>query len=482
MKVFQGLRLPGFSLVSEDSQRETTTRSGGLRTGPPRSIDERPTVHSGTRRHPSPCLARFEDVTNFHDRYESHPLHETLRRLETSLNKASDKLSTESATTFHSRIERYRSHLHAVLESLDPELTPIGPLNQLGDDNAAIADALDRFGESGSESELLNASDQVDAALARMALLAPTWPYKELGGFRDAASSFRKSAGQHVTNLRGEVEALRQNTDAGLADASRLQGEIQQQTARIDSAITEFQSNSLSALKGQQDELTQVKASFSEWHTAKNAELTKLATEAQAAVDELIRVRGIELADVLKEAGKQVDDAVSAQMEQIEKRRRQADELLEATGIDTKSANYMSAAKAEGDDADRWRWIAIGSMLLGILTAFVLFLIKPPESGDVTSIVSRALLVGAWAAPAALGIHETSRHRKAQRLNRRIASDIDALEPLLTRMTPEQADPIRQTLLKTMFTWHEYDETSEETVSASALLTLLDSAIKRLAK
>jgi hypothetical protein len=212
-------------------------------------------------------------MTIWDDQFENHRVRPALDQAMQALESGEQHLADAAQIEAHARLRHVLEYTRQALASADPELASMAALEAIATNLDSITTYMQQFATSPDQPHLDNANSHADAILVQLPGVSPLATTGDVEGLQAAAISFRRSVGQHTRNVDSELDAAGQK--AAELD-QRLTGQaekVETQDARIDSVITEFQSQFST-------EQTQRSAQFSEV-------LERSRTEASEAVEGL---------------------------------------------------------------------------------------------------------------------------------------------------------------------------------------------------
>jgi len=116
-----------------------------------------------------------------------------------------------------------------------------------------------------------------------------------------------------------------------------------------------------------------------------------------------------------------------------------AAQILGITAASGTADAYLRDADQQRKQADLWRLVVIGSLLLTVVTGFVtLSLLDPPANVPVAQAVfyyvGRTTIVGGIVALAAYAIKESGQHRRRERNSKQLANELTTFRPFLAEL------------------------------------------------
>ncbi len=463
-------------------------------------------------------------MTQFDDRFVSHPVWDQLTNLEGAINKAQQKAKKDDAPeTVLDSIERLREvqiHIKTILDSCDPLIVPMASMNNLNSQLSNMTQQIQNYVQSSSVGHLQNggshANHWADAALQTVSQLhVPRIP-EEIEGIKERITRFRRSAGVHTTNLRKQVSAARQEAKKAEAAATEKAQEIDrrftekiqelddktenaiQQTRseisktienlkeatnnvleRLEQRIEQHEQNLEEQKKRIDDSITKFQSQFS---TAQETRREEFAKEQKTRIDEfqdLIQSTKNSLETQSEEFTERAEEILTSMKED----QAEAEKVMEAIGTTGLTGGFKKAAGEEKEAADRWRKIAFGSIIAVIGVAVWTVVSAATGLADWFSLAKKIFLTGTISWLAAYAIKESNSHREREKRNKRLELQLASINPYLANLRPEAQEKIKDDLVKLLF--REQDDLASSTdgsdgsISIDKLIELLQRVLNR---
>lgn len=340
--------------------------------------------------------------------------------------KTSPEMSSASAVDKWNRLVRVVDYLTAVWKAVDPLLltgTLVDPLNASMSNALAAVRQFEATGEEGSLDNVHAYLDQVLDVVAR-------WPVaitaSDVEDLREAASSYRRTAGQLLRSIE--------------TDAKHLEGSVG--TAR--SELAEIAQAAREAIGSEREA---VEGRFAEVTAAIQAQATRLdktmSTQNQQFLDNE-RQRQDQFAlevDKLRSEGQQVVSDLGVKAKEIigelEQHEAQARRLVSKTGSDAVSGGFLGEAERQKKRADFMT--EVGFALVGLIVAYgflVVVVFKEPVI-SIDYLAGRLLVVLPLVGLAIYAFRLAAQHRRAESTARAMELDHAALDPYLELLPDE---------------------------------------------
>lgn len=414
-------------------------------------------------------------MTVFDERFTNHAVFDTLTNLRTQLREAEDHLSTPELEEAHARLVQVADYVDRVLESAEPALTPLGPLNNLNSSLQKTTNLVQQFIQNKQADRLVNqANSHIDNALAQArSIYVPVIP-EEVEGLRKDLVKFRRSAGQH---LRRTKDAFKEARSALTKQLQESQKKIEQTAQQIETKLNEVEQ----AREGLVTARDQFQSQFSKAQDRRSTEFSKAVDERTQKLQELVTESQKELDNQLSGLVTKAD----AYIDQLEERKAEVEKVVGAIGADALSGGFNKTAASEGTSADRWRRGGVVFFVLAIAAAALLF--GPlHEATELAQIGAKAVIVVPLIGLGTYAFKESGRHRRVQWRNRRLALELASIDPYLALFEESERNAVKKDLVERWFAQQnapfrkEFDD--DDAYSPSALVALAEKALGLLGK
>jgi len=235
---------------------------------------------------------------------------------------------------------------------------------------------------------------------------------------------------QLLAEVAGSVTTLRAAVEAATAAAAQVTTTVEQEKARIDTAIREHQ------------------ATFS----------TSEGDRSQTFRDQLEKVQQ-EWAEVRDEQKALAASHLAA----MEEHERKSANVMGAVGRNSTATDFGLYADAQKRAANAWRYVAaVGFLAVGGVFTWVTVEWSTVPGDPWQVAATRVGLATALAAVGAYGARESGQHRREERRSKQVQLVLTALEPFLANLPPEKQIEIRTEAARAIFVLRTH-EPSEET-------------------
>ncbi len=413
-------------------------------------------------------------MSQFHDRFKQHSVHQLLTDLRAALDSAKPELDDPAQMAGYERFRRVLQHAKDILDSVDPELVTPVALNAINADLTSMKAYHDAFLSSKDWQHLNEPADQL---LDHLHLLN----YSDVGGngraVSDALDGFQRRASEYLHILGRDVQTLEdkhQQVDQrvlGIESALKaFEQQFEAQKGRIDTLINDQQNQFTTRLAGydaqvvvqqtridtlineqlkqftdrsdkRSKEFNDQDTRFEQAETARtkqiadrlsqiNTDLATFSKESKESVDKIVSDERTRLSELLKEHQRKSDESLTSLKGRLDEAVRIVG-LIGNTGL---TGNYQRVANDERKIADQFRWITIACMVLMVLCVAWIVVHVTREDFNWQIALFRLVAAIAFGAPAWYCGHESGRHRQIEQRNRRIELELASLSPYLAEL------------------------------------------------
>jgi hypothetical protein len=238
--------------------------------------------------------------------------------------------------------------------------------------------------------------------------------------------------------------------------AAEVGSTIETQKSRLDQAVQQFVQQSAQAQKSDSqaftDFIASAKAQLTDALTAGTDAIDTQMEEGQKTLDE-------RLADV---AGK-----AAVLLDQLERNRDKAKELVGIIASTGMAGGYEKAALEDDRQANRWRWIALVSMI-GIV-GFAIYALVATVRGefDTGEFISKVFVSFTFGIIAAYAGREAEKHRRRQQTNRRLHLEFASIDAYLASLPATERNAIKAAIADRIFGHFDAESASDEPVRAT---------------
>ncbi len=377
----------------------------------------------------------------------------------------------------YSRLLKILKILSVRLSKLDPDLFG---LNSWGNFTSWLNECkseITNFNNTRNIGYLQNANANIDQIIAVLRPLDAGLTVEEFKSIADANAIFQnKIVGElHRVQLRGkEVEAQFDSLSKAIAERNVRLDEnnqiIQSQKNRLDQAIADFQKQFSDAQEKRTNDFAD---SLKDIHLSNSSKEREFETK----FEETSAMRKKEYEAFFKYAKDQSDKHLTF----LQKREEEVDKIFGAIGTTAFAGEFRNTADYEAQQANLWRWIALGLMGAMICVGAFAFVYSIGHETDWRVFGFRLGTVLILAFPAGYAANESTKHRDRERQNRKIHLELASLDAYLVLLPEADKVKIKGNLTERFFGVPVVADSNEK-VTQKDMFGVLTSVLNNLTK
>jgi len=398
------------------------------------------------------------------DIFDNHPIHISLEFVINLLKKV-ENLDDQDPETIEeiNRINQILNQIPIVFGKLDPIMIPIKTINNLNQIIINITGDLNNYKNTKDKDQLVNANSRAENLLLNISNLIIPSDYADIKGIRVAISSFRKSVGQYMRNLKIEENNFKTKLKEIDSKIEEVNSTINEQKSRLDSAISGYQS------QFSQAELKRIEK-FAQSELKWNQEYAKTVDKGK---DEFAKEK-----EKLKSAHEEI-------LKMLEGYKKRAEELVHVIADTGMIGGYQKEAKKEKWSAKIWQ--AISVLSFGGLIYFAFYAFKATLQTDFTwsLFTGRIFVATTIGILAAYAARQADRHEEVERRNKRMELELKSIDPYLVGLPEDIKQKLKASLAERLFGRQEHVRIKrKEKVSGNYLdlINHLSDIVKELVK
>jgi hypothetical protein len=416
------------------------------------------------------------------ERFANHQIHQSLSTLESKLSALPTPQGQEAADLIEDAAASVASLLSGV-ESADPAIAPVRPLDMIDQRAREGIASLDLFVSTNDGTHLINLRDSLDSAIEEMAYL-PMATHPDIDRMRIAARKYRQSVVQLSRGAEAEIERTREalqrvqgradEVDDAIVAAARdvgtkIEAQFAPTEAKVDSAVT-----TVEAQKARVDALIAgFQTQFSEAEAARAAQAVEAAGERQTAAAAALDTANIRFSTLASNQ----EAAAAEVLTRLEGQEQRARTLVDTVGAIGTSGGWGRYAAQQKGNADLLRNAAIGC-LFAIIAIGVWYIWDHGNTPfDLGTAAPRLWLTIPLFAIAAYCVAQSGNHREAEQQARKLELDLAAIEPYLSLFDKADREKLKAELSHQLFGRPLAPKGKADTIGAQQLL---DAIVKLL--
>jgi hypothetical protein len=433
------------------------------------------------------------------------------------------------------------------LAAVDPVLLEPSSLSKISAAWTAVQSELEAFSTDGAIAHLVTANESADVVLRALSAVLSPLTSDDLSTISESASAYRATLKRHLSESNRSNAILERTSTENLTKLAELAVEVAAERQKIATALTEHQSqftvaqttrasefstaqserqvanaesNALlerSYAEAQSDRQSKHSVSVAEHQaqfTAAQEERARTDQEAQADRQTKFSTLMLDYAQKLSEqntqftsqaeaAKKQSQEELnqlkeahegSAQdiLEQMNGHRRQIEKLVGVIGNLGVTSGYQVAANHARVALYVWQFLTVVALGGLISVAYIIAFTPNPAHGDfVQGFATRIFLTIAIGVFAAYSASQADKASIAERKNRKLALELEAVGPYIAPLPEEMQNKFRADLGERSFGVPDGDSRKAADASPATILDVLkskelrelvDDALKRVLK
>jgi hypothetical protein len=391
-------------------------------------------------------------MSQWNDRLNSHEIHNKLNELDGLLNQAENKqdIGADSLQGI-SRLRSGQKYISAILGSVDPNLVPVQPLNQIGSQLTNINTEITAFNTNGNIEHINNANSNQDTLLIHATQIPRIDNMNLFSGAKDALSIFNESAGRFLKNIENNSNALDESVSELSQKIEQLTAEITTQKSRLDTAISQYQQ------QFSESESSRVKQ-FSDSENLRTKEAAEAVSRREEKFQEMLKGHELKFSEELEELHIQVEaekeklkTGTTKFISEIESLKKRAEDLVYVIANTGMVGGYQKIANSENTASVIWKLITIISMAGLIGFAIVAANSTFEATFDIAKFSARAFVSSTFGILAAYSARQASKHDEVSHQNRKMELEIASIDPFIVGLPEETKYKIKERLANRMF-------------------------------
>lgn len=391
------------------------------------------------------------DSTPYHQKVNPADVENHVARVRGQLQAFDSERRREVEEQFPGAFERVESTLDYVLVVVArADLSVVARTTQLGLD--AHLDGLRLDLEkivTGAQpaSHFSEADEEVEQVLVNLAQWSPRPDDGVSAAAKEAAATYRRSAGQQFSTLEAKV-----------GEAVGRLAELDSKIDGLEAALVEDRQNMVAALeegrttvaeqKGRLDNaLGSYQQQFSEAQDRNSARFDEQVRELENRIAEVQTSASQELQETRSEAKRQADELIS----ELEGRRDEAGQLMEVISVTGTASAFGKEATQQKKAADRWR---LGAVAFGVVAAAlaVWAILHAQVGGDsAADLISKGLGTIVFGGIAGYAAKQSSDHRNREKSAKRRELELTAFGPFINELDADRQQNTREKVADRMF-------------------------------
>jgi DNA repair exonuclease SbcCD ATPase subunit len=322
-----------------------------------------------------------------------------------------------------------------IVGAVDADLVTEEMVDQVGENVDQILGQLTAFRDDGdlvNVEALQRQEDELAEALTR-------WPYAggvPLEDVREAASRFRRSAGQQLSALESELRRLAEEVE----HSNRLAPEITSSLSAAEAAFRERLEELQRTVEQQQTRLDQIISEQQSQFSDAQERRLEAFNEQSRNLDAQISRLGEDLREQAEESARAAETSATELVEKIQAQLTKAQDVVGAIATTGIVGGYKQEADRQAKTANNLRRGAIAALLAAALLAVWAVIHAQANDASIEEVVSKALASVVFGVLAGYLASQSGRHREREAAARKREIDLAAFGPFIQDLPAEQRE------------------------------------------
>ncbi|WP_282139269.1 hypothetical protein [Rossellomorea aquimaris] len=356
------------------------------------------------------------------------------------------------------RIRETFIFLKEALDKVDPWLISTTTLTNMNQPISQIVNELNNFKSNKNDQHLKNTiNNHIEKLLLYFSQVLVSRTPEDIEGVRASVISFRKSVGQHLSNVERDAIETSETLTSNTQKLNELTNSIEGQKSRIDSIISDIQKQFLQAQSQRNEEFGNFlkigEEDFKGTVEANKNSFGQLILEQKESFGSLnekfkeqIKTQQ-ESFDTLTE---DLKNKLGSELDEIKQMNQEAEKIVGIISMKGLAHGYQKIANEESKRALWWNLGSIGSMI-AVIVFGVIFILMHEGTFDWTTLVSRIVLTGIGLTLFTYCAKQATNHRNEERRNRKIELELASLDPYLKDLDTQEQKEVKQKLVDKYF-------------------------------
>ena len=424
-------------------------------------------------------------MSQFEDRYKNHPVHTTLANLLEILKREELKTDNTNIMSLVDRIGQAADYCNICLENVLPALVTSQSLDQMNNHIQSIFNETNAYISNKNEGHLNNAGSHIDNLMNVLSGIPIPRPKLAQNTFTGFVNRFKDKVEEAINILqtdRNKLETGLAEVNTSLAERVKELNHLAEKLEQNSKAADDYLASFNSQLSSQKESFEQRLNNLIE----SNRETQESFLQNQEELNEALRTRSEEeykthrthQSAAFTGQIESLKAATSDAVEELERKRVEASNLVQIIGNIGITGNYQKVANSEKESADRWRNIAL-ILMLGMVGVIGLTIFTSLDGFDWRLALFRIGAALILAIPATYAARESSKHRQLENYNRQAELELASLDPFLEKLPTEVQDKIKEELTTKFFGLNSQKPNENENVSKETLIDMIKTVLKK---
>lgn len=398
--------------------------------------------------------------------FEDHQLFEKLEQLNAKIKDEEfrELIGVDDLNFFETAHKYVTDRLNLTIPSIVQE----SELNTISTELQNALAQINSFVGNKNQGHINTAKSHAHTALTRIRNLPLPFSKNDFN-FSKNIANFEKIVQEKYNTLNEENEQLKSDFEAVKSELEQTKEELE----RLEKALAQ-----------KETELNNLNDSFkTNFENIKSSATQNFEQDRKSFRDEFDgeKKRLSEEVELLKES---IDSSTDDLVKKLEEKLEEAKKIVGVVSDKAVTGNYQNVANSNKQSADKFRFIAIGLMI--VLSGLLIYTIWDISGAnyDWTKSLIRILAAAALSYPATYAARESSKHRKLEVLNRKAELELAAINPFIELLPEAKKQEIKEKMVEKYFGNNgiELDDKGDENVSVNSIERIIKTLLPFIKK
>lgn len=423
-------------------------------------------------------------MSRWTEKFDRHAIHETIRQTSDWASTEFEETDSEHQTE-QRRLRKVLDFISSTVDGMDNEFFPYDELTQLNSHmrHQNFWNLLKTYSSSGGVQHLRTANDHMESQVPRIFLMAQQAcspeSRKAIRDTEEAFDRFCKSIETTKGSFENKIKEFGADIDSLKQGASDLKAAQKSLADETEAAFNEWRTEHTDAQNVRSTEFSNSEIERNKTFEKSQKAFSDKAEEEHKRVFAELNEKNLASQKKFGQQVHEIETDMNAKHQSI----LTVHDLVAGDGV---AGGYKKTAKDEGDAANRWRNIAMGSFVAAAV--WTLFKVLAYWNGwvsttsgnfDWAEVIATTSLTLILLAAAAYAAAQSKLHRVNEQQMSWFSLEVGALNPFIASLTEDQQRVLKIQLSQRLFGQNRVAAASEVEVGENGMVkTLLEAVTK----
>jgi hypothetical protein len=419
-------------------------------------------------------------------RFQEHGIHSKLQSLRDDLDSIPRDFKEPITITYVNRITHVLQYVQTILTQVESSLVPTKSLNQMLQVMTDIETDLTKYKETKDEVIFETTNNRADSVLLHLSNIPRIQSPDDLSALVEGINRLRSDVSSYLDYVANKAEIIGKKLDERISELdirlSSTESTIETQKGRLDSAITEFQSRSLSSESERKKEFDElIKSKSQEFENAMTSHKEKLESAIED-IENKLEATTTQLDNATKETLKLHSQKAQENEKFLQSKVDEAKQLVHVIGNVGVTGEFAETARREREAANRLRFYSLVFMIITVIIILTIVIKTAVAGVDWKLVAFRMSASLILLVPAYYLARESTIHRKREQHTRKMALELASIDPYLELLPEEKKIELKSQLTERYF---GQPDSAPETISnpdSKELIKVIGEVLRNLTK